>query len=624
MDPIGIDGESEEPVGGHHQDQESGIVANITEQLQAANPEDRVCGLQSLANLTASPAVRQLVLQGRLVRIAGPLLLDEDVMVRQAAAGALRNLSGLDPDTAEEMVQQDIMTPLTGYFQKFSNSTVEDKQPGKEPVLVEVLNLLWNLVEASPSALTTFNQMSLVDVVLPLLGQDTDPELVLASLNTLAAACDNNPTVGGKVRQQSLTHLEKLLVSGPSMGIRVTAGLVMCSVLGEAIFSSPAFPVLSSVLAECLGENSRKALCDLSSSAPLSEEQEMEVEEGRGDREVDWSGDKSFRECRDLVRAQQIALEILANLCTAGADDDDDDNWQENPSDDEVDEDEEEADDQAGAVDDAAPVCPVLLEAVVAHNLVHLVLERANSLPENVLQLLKSTARGQSLVKSYEELQDRAFLCLSNLAGCLCVEDFGGPASLHQTWTSLGTLCLQSQQTKNTGLLESSSSCMRSVTSKLCQDPIGSKLIDLTPSDLDAFVQVAQQSEVVIIRLNFVHILGELAVLAAKMVREPTPVSVLGILASWLLDVGARDADLRVVAEALDKTFDAFSEDDTDEVFAAQQMLPKLRQIAKSVKVKMSQEKRSLGPESYSIVSMANSNLKRFIKYKEKRPGLKN
>jgi hypothetical protein len=37
----------------------------------------------------------------------------------------------------------------------------------------------------------------------------------------------------------------------------------------------------------------------------------------------------------------------------------------------------------------------------------------------------------------------------------------------------------------------------------------------------------------------------------------------------------------------------------------------------------MSQEKRSLGPEGYSIVSMANLNLKRFIKYKEKSLGLK-
>jgi hypothetical protein len=44
-------------------------------------------------------------------------------------------------------------------------------------VLVECVNLLWNLVEASPLALSIFNQMSLMDVVLPLLAEDSDPSL---------------------------------------------------------------------------------------------------------------------------------------------------------------------------------------------------------------------------------------------------------------------------------------------------------------------------------------------------------------------------------------------------------------------------------------------------------------
>jgi hypothetical protein len=44
-------------------------------------------------------------------------------------------------------------------------------------VLVECVNLLWNLVEASPLALSIFNQMSLMDVVLPLLAADNDPSL---------------------------------------------------------------------------------------------------------------------------------------------------------------------------------------------------------------------------------------------------------------------------------------------------------------------------------------------------------------------------------------------------------------------------------------------------------------
>jgi hypothetical protein len=116
----------------------------------------------------------------------------------------------------------------------------------------------------------------------------------------------------------------------------------------------------------------------------------MEVE--GGDKEADWAADKSFRNCLDTLRAQQSALEILANLCTvSGADDEEDENWQDNPSDNEED---EEVDDQAGGdVEAAAPVAPVaLLEAVVAHNLVRLVLERANGLPENVVQLLSASA----------------------------------------------------------------------------------------------------------------------------------------------------------------------------------------------------------------------------------------
>ncbi len=46
--------------------QESIIVSNMAAQLQAGNPEDRVCGLQSLANLTRSGGVRELVLEAGL------------------------------------------------------------------------------------------------------------------------------------------------------------------------------------------------------------------------------------------------------------------------------------------------------------------------------------------------------------------------------------------------------------------------------------------------------------------------------------------------------------------------------------------------------------------------------
>ena len=85
------------------------------------------------------------------------------------------------------------------------------------------------------------------------------------------------------------------------------------------------------------------------------------------------------------------------------------------------------------------------------------------------------------------------------------------------------------------------------------------------------------------------------------------------------METGARDADLKVVAESLDKVFDIFGEDDSDPVFAELRLLPKLAQILPGMKVKMNAQKKGLG-ESFAVVAMAKTNLQRFIKYKEKRP----
>ena len=76
------------------------------------------------------------------------------------------------------------------------------------------------------------------------------------------------------------------------------------------------------------------------------------------------------------------------------------------------------------------------------------------------------------------------------------------------------------------------------------------------------------------------------------------------------METGARDADLKVVAESLDKVFDIFGEDDTDPVFAELRLLPKLAQILLG---------KGLG-ESFAVVAMAKTDLQRFIKYREKKP----
>ena len=91
---------------------------------------------------------------------------------------------------------------------------------------------------------------------------------------------------------------------------------------------------------------------------------------------------------------------------------------------------------------------------------------------------------------------------------------------------------------------------------------------------------------------------------------------------AFLLDAAAKDADVRVVAEALDKIFDMFAEDDTDRLAVETNLVPRLKGMVAGFKAKVGMERRKNrgGAEFDAVVNMAKTNLSRFIKYKEKRP----
>ena len=73
-----------------------------------ASSEDRECGLNTLALLdeaTAASAIRNF----RLVRVAGPLMVDSNLSVKHSAVGSLKNLSLVSAEVCEEMVEQVIL-----------------------------------------------------------------------------------------------------------------------------------------------------------------------------------------------------------------------------------------------------------------------------------------------------------------------------------------------------------------------------------------------------------------------------------------------------------------------------------------------------------------------------------
>ena len=117
-------------------------------------------------------------------------------------------------------------------------------------------------------------------------------------------------------------------------------------------------------------------------------------------------------------------------------------------------------------------------------------------------------------------------------------------------------------------------------------------------------------------RTNIVNVLGNLCCSVAAVTDMDGPPSVLDSLVPWLVDTAARDRDPRVAAEALDKLFDVFSEDDTDSVFARLEILNKFKALVAPFR-KISS---SFSGEEKPVIQMVNANLIRFVKYKEKRP----
>jgi hypothetical protein len=58
--------------------------------------------LSQLDESTAVSAIRNF----HLVRVAGPLMVDNNLSVKHAAIGSLKNLSLVSPDVCDEMVEQ--------------------------------------------------------------------------------------------------------------------------------------------------------------------------------------------------------------------------------------------------------------------------------------------------------------------------------------------------------------------------------------------------------------------------------------------------------------------------------------------------------------------------------------
>lgn len=147
-------------------------IQAIVDQLQSASTEDKICGLQTLATICQNDVNIGAVVESDIVRIAASLLVDPDLSVRHATAGAFRNLSVQSVEICEYMVDQDVLTPLLALLNRYAatadwkptfDKTLTDQMDEKSDTFLQAVNLLWNLCESTSVALDSFNQSQLLE-----------------------------------------------------------------------------------------------------------------------------------------------------------------------------------------------------------------------------------------------------------------------------------------------------------------------------------------------------------------------------------------------------------------------------------------------------------------------------
>lgn len=146
----------------------------IREQLQSANTEEKMVGLQSMAFLSLNPKKTEAMCQSDIIRIASPLLIDQNQNIRNAVAGALRNVSLCGISVCEALVEQDVLTPLLALLNDYINKidwvpTIDRSVKHVEQLdltadtFLQAIHLMWNLCESTSIALQHFNQANILE-----------------------------------------------------------------------------------------------------------------------------------------------------------------------------------------------------------------------------------------------------------------------------------------------------------------------------------------------------------------------------------------------------------------------------------------------------------------------------
>ncbi|XP_039758896.1 HEAT repeat-containing protein 3 [Pararge aegeria] len=607
-------------------DNKENMIQTIIDQLQGANVEEKYCGLQTFAMLLENQeSLREMINRG-LVKMVAPLLIDPTSSVRNAAAGSLRNLSTDSHKMCDDLMEHDVMTSLVFYYHQFTETWTPDpscKNKDDFDTFVQCTNLLLNLCESSELAVKYLGDSKILDIFPRYLDLSTfGVDIVTAILQCLLVVVENNPVAIEKIKSSSERQLKELLLledNGPSsLLIKTLAGGVIINMSGGNISTLPidVMNQIIGILAKTLSLDHRLACNQLSSNVPLCDPAgKVNPPKATDDQVLE----NQIRSVLQVLDAQQSAIEIIANVCSCDDSDDSIEGPESSDSDEPLDENGSNNGEGILLAEDRLP--PELLEGLISLEIFDKVWARTLLPPANVLSILNEYEGSKLIYKKLHNLQTIALLCINNMLLNLPIENLGGVNGVYKIWVETGKLVFK-QNSDNFNVLESATAVMRAALDKIKlkdnEKPTESNLFsDLAISDIEIMLTGIRECQFPEIRTNLIRMIGILALLLVNNLNDTASI-VICTITEFILEQAHKENKVWVLAEAIDTLVDLYSEDETDLLAAKVKLVEKLSVLAPILK-NMARNSKKLPKEYKVLVTTANSNLPRFIKYKKAR-----
>lgn len=593
----------------------------IIEQLSSVNEETRECACASIANLVANPLNIGAFLQTECIKILAPLFLDKSQQVSVKALGAVRNIS-VDGGTeaCRIVVRKDVLTALVALFKQFGvdwkpgEITAKKQRDLKVDIFIEATHLLWNLCEATDEAVTVFNKESLIHLLWPCLQYKIyGYDLSITVAQCLQTVTEDNTDLGAICRSPDKSGLLETIIADETLSSQhallktLVVGIITNISEDQLTSQNNLLPTVVQTLSDVLRVDAveilKADLLGINQNATNGDDNAQKPN-GSHERDEKQTGVRETCNAKNILKAQQIALEIVTNICCS------DDDWEEVDSS-ESSSDEVSIDVEMDELDHvtASDVSTEVQNIITSNHIFNKVLEKIE--PVDIATLLQNAEEQNDIIKSFERLQICALLCCNNLVSSLDVAHLGGLENLHTVWSGLVKLASSQNVMTNLVLLEAVTSGMRAVVQKLAELE-SPKLVEVTPQDLQFLYEMEQQCPQPDIKVNAVRIVSTIGCMFAKI---PQPHPFLKDVGMFLLEICCKESDLWVIAESLDAMFDVFGEDHLDPIVKEIQMVERLKSLLPSLKSQIQSKKKSLG-EHYPVISTARINLIRFIKYK--------